>query len=251
MSAEKTRITHLTEGFDFLGFHFQHYPTPHTPTGWKLLITPSRQSVQKLRTELLTEWLKLRGHNLPAVLRRLNPKIRGWANYFRIACSSKVFNKLDSWMFHRQIRWGKYAHPTKPWKWLENQYWGRFNFQRKDNWVFGDKHSGAYLLKFAWFSIQRHVLVKGRASPDDPSLREYWQQREKAKAKTLVPSLRKIAQKQAHQCPICGESLYNGELIQRHHIQPRSKSGKDSYKNLQLVHLYCHQQLHATEDVNS
>ena len=251
LSVEKTRITHLTEGFDFLGFHFQHYPTPHTPTGWKLLITPSRQSVQKLRTKLRSEWFKLRGHNLPAVLRRLNPKIRGWANYFRIACSSKVFNKLDSWMFHRQIRWGKYAHPTKPWKWLENRYWGRFNLDRKDNWVFGDKHSGAYLLKFSWFSIQRHVLVKGRASPDDPSRREYWQKREKAQAKTLMPSYRKIAQKQAHKCPICGESLYNGELIQRHHIKPKSKSGKDSYKNLQLVHLYCHQRLHATEDVNS
>lgn len=49
LSQEKTRIVHLTEGFDFLGFNCRHYKTPQTPTGWTLLITPSRKSVQRLR----------------------------------------------------------------------------------------------------------------------------------------------------------------------------------------------------------
>lgn len=251
LSMEKTWIVHLTEGFDFLGFHVQHYPTPHTRTGWTLLITPSRKSVQRLRETLRCEWLKLKGHNIRAVIQQLNPKIRGWANYFRIACASKVFNKLDKWMFHRQVRWSKYSHPKKPWKWRNAKYWGRFNLDRLDNWVFGDKQTGAYLWKFSWFSIKRHVLVKGKASPDDPSLREYWEQREKAKASTLVPSSQKIAQKQAHLCPHCGESLYNGELIHRHHKKPKSQGGKDTYSNLLLVHLYCHQQIHSTEGVES
>ena len=114
---------------------------------------------------------------------------------------------------------------------------------RQDNWVFGDKPSGAYLLKFGWFPIERHVLVKGRSSPDDPSLKAYWLVREKAKAKALTPSKLKLADHQNGLCPQCGDSLFNDEEIEQHHIVPKKEGGPNTYDNLELVHFFCHQQI--------
>jgi polyisoprenoid-binding protein YceI len=112
-------------------------------------------------------------------------------------------------------------------------------------WVFGDKQTGCYLLKFSWFPIERHTLVKGRSSPDDPALRDYWEKRQAAKAKDLTFSKQKLAKRQKGHCPECGESLFNDEELQVHHLLARSKGGKDSYSNLALVHLLCHQHIHA------
>jgi RNA-directed DNA polymerase len=184
LSEEKTRIVHLTEGFDFLGFNIRHYPAPKTSrTGWKLLIKPSKESIQAVQKKVKDLWIKGKGTNVQGILAKLNPVIRGWANYFRAVVASEIFHKLDSWMFYRADRYTKWMHPNKPKHWRQQKYWGRLNLDRLDTWVFGDKTSGGYLLKFGWFPIERHILVKGTASPDDPSLKEYWMKRQEAKAK--------------------------------------------------------------------
>lgn len=245
LSQEKTRIVHLKEGFDFLGFNIRHYPVSNTATGWKLLIKPSRKSMQEIQDKLRQIWLKFNSQNVKAIIEKLNPIIRGWANYFRIGVSSEAFNKLDHWMFQREDRYAKRMHPKKPDDWRKKRYWGKLNLKREDKWVFGDKHSGNHLTKFSWSEIERHILIKGRSSPDDPSLKEYWYERNKAKAKELIPSYQKIAKRQEFVCPMCNESLFNGEEIHKHHIVPRHQGGKDTYSNLQLVHLFCHQQIHS------
>ena len=104
------------------------------------------------------------------------------------------------------------------------------------------------LLKFGWFNIKRHVLIQGRASPDDPNLRDYWEKRNLAKAKDL-PSLKQqtLARRQNGVCLLCGMSLFNDEEIQQHHKQMRSKGGTNAWSNLALVHLYCQQQIHSGE----
>jgi RNA-directed DNA polymerase len=246
LSEEKTRIVHLTEGFDFLGFTVKQHPKPKTTrTGFKLLIKPSKKAVTRKRQELREAWLGLKGHNVPAVLRKLNPIIRGWAGYYRTVVSSKVFERMDTWMFHRAKRYAKHTHPEKPWKWRKNRYWGRLNKEREDNWVFGDKRSGAYLLKFSWFKIVRHQLVRGRASADDPRLRDYWWTRRKVNIRHLSDRDLRLAEAQDWACPVCGMHLMNGEELHRHHKQPRVQGGTDACGNLELVHLYCHQQRHA------
>ena len=89
LSEEKTRIVHLTEGFDFLGFNVKHYKCPQTTrTGYKLLITPSKKSVQKIREKIGDIWRRCQGAPTKALLTHLNPIIRGWANYFRIGVAS-------------------------------------------------------------------------------------------------------------------------------------------------------------------
>lgn len=246
LSAQKTRIVHLSQGFDFLGFNIRHYKNSQTKTGWKLLIKPSKQAVQALRDRLCDIWHSLQNQSVQTIVSKLNPIIRGWANYYRTGVSRETFHALDGWMFCREVRYAKRKHPNKNQEWKHSRYWGRLNLERRDRWVFGDKDSGIHLLKFSWFSIRRHTLVKGRASPDDPNLRDYWHQRQQVKTKDLVPSRQKLAQRQQGRCPVCGESLLNQEELQIHHKRPKSQGGNDSYSNLELIHLYCHQQLHAS-----
>jgi RNA-directed DNA polymerase len=246
LSKEKTKIVHLTEGLNFLGFNIRHYKTPKTrKTGVKLLIKPSKESVKAIREKLRQEWFHTIGSNADAVIGRLNPLIRGWANYFRIGVAKKTFSTLDHWMFQRERRYASRSHPTKPWYWKNKRYWGKWNPHREDRWVFGDKHSGKYLLRFTWFAIERHVLVKGTDSPDNPMLRRYWRNRNKTQVKNLVPREQRIAKNQDYVCEECNESLFNGEELHTHHVTPRKDGGGDSSHNLKLVHLYCHQQIHS------
>jgi RNA-directed DNA polymerase len=246
LSEEKTRIVHLTEGFDFLGFHVRHYPAPLTSrTGWKLLIKPSKKSIQELRKKLKQHWEEVKGNHIQVVLNKRNPIIRGWANYYRTVVASEIFQSLDNWMFQREDHYAKQMHPNKSQEWRHQKYWGRLNLERLDNWTFGDKQTGRYLLKFGWFPIERHALVSGTASPDDPNRKEYWMKRQRDSARDLTNSRQKLAKRQKGRCLECGESLFNDEEVQIHYLWARSQGGKDTYSNLVLVHLFCHQHIHA------
>jgi RNA-directed DNA polymerase len=246
LSEEKTKIRHLCEGFDFLGFNIRHYKAPKTSkTGWKLLIKPSNESVRKVRRKLRERWMSLRGCSLELTIKELNPIIRGWANYFRTGVSAQIFSKLDNWMYIRELRYAKHRHPRKSLQWIKRKYFGRFNLKRQDYLTFGSKEAKMYLLKFAWFPIERHVLVRGTASPDDSGLREYWLERSAAKARNSTPSWQRLSHRQNGRCVVCGESLFNDEEVQTHHVVWKSQGGQDTYANLRLVHLMCHQQIHA------
>jgi len=245
LSQEKTRIRHLTEGFDFLGFHVRQYPVSKTRTGYKLLITPSKESVADFKDRMKREWLALSGNNVDAVLNRLRPLIQGWVNYFRTQVSKKTFQNLDHWMFKRELRWCRRTHPTKSWKWIVRAYFGRHRVGRQDKWVFGNPKTGNHLPLLAWTPIRRHIMVHHDASPDDPDLRSYWEQQEARKAE-LLPTWRQreLAKRQKGHCPICRDSLHNDEELHVHHVIPKSQGGEDAISNLALVHLYCHQQAH-------
>jgi RNA-directed DNA polymerase len=254
LSPEKTRIVHLTEGFDFLGFNVRHYKAPKTTrSGYKLLIKPSNESVKRVRGKLREIWRRSIGHKLGksgGPIDQLNRLIRGWANYFRPGVASETFNSLDHWMFIRELRYTRRMHPNKSAKWKSKRYFGKLNPSRDDHGVFGDKQTGHHVLKFAWFPIERHVLVKGTSSPDDPNLRGYWEARHKAKAKGMSPSGRKIAQNQDFKCPVCGESLFNGERLERNRVIPGSEGGTYSYSNTEWVHYLCHKQIHGKGAIN-
>jgi RNA-directed DNA polymerase len=94
--------------------------------------------------------------------------------------AKEIFSKLDSWMFYKADRSTRRTHPNKPKDWRHQKYWGRCHLDRLDPWVFGDKQTGGSLLKLSWLPIERHTLVKGRSSPDDPRLKDYWAQRQAA-----------------------------------------------------------------------
>lgn len=169
---DKTQIVHLSEGFDFLGFNVRHYRNPG-----KLLIMPSKAAVKRFRARLRAEVRSLHGAPAAAVISRLNPILRGWAAYYRTAVSKEVFADIDSTLWWTMFKWGRRQHNTKTGQWIVDRYFGRFNPKRQDRWIFGDRETGAYLRKLSWTPIRRHQMVKADASPDDPTLTEYWQRR--------------------------------------------------------------------------
>ena len=249
LSDEKTKIVHITEGFDFLGFNIRQYKVKNTKTGYKLLIKPSKDFLKKTRSDIREVFLNHNGKKVDHLIGKINPIIRGKANYMNKVVSSKAFSALDHYLFIRQVRYVKRTHPNKPRYWTKEKYWGRFNFQKPNQkWIFGNKESGNYMLKFAWTKISRHSLVTQRNSPDDPSLIEYWEKRQKKRNKSEAEKLSKkqeyIAWKQGYKCPTCGQSLFNDEPLNLHHIIPKSKGGKDTKDNLVWLHLYCHHKTH-------
>lgn len=249
-SAEKTRIVHISEGVDFLSFNIRQYPSANTKTGWKLLIKPSKKAIQKIRDRLREEFAALQGKNQLAVIRRLTPIIRGQANYHRVVVAKRTFNKLDYFLIRRLIRFVKRQHPTKPKYWWKKRYFGKLRPGSNNTWVFGDRKTGAYLLMYSWFPIERHALVKGTSSPDDPSLKAYWLNRELRKTKSLKLTVRRLAEKQKGICPVCGESLLNDEDFHQHHLLARHQRNTDDSGDKILVHAECHQQLTARQRQN-
>ena len=202
---DKTRIVHLETGCDFLGCNVRRYDG-------KLLIKPSKAAIQRIRERLRTEIRALRGSNATAVIAALNPVIRGWAAYYRGVVSKRTFGVLDDYLWKLTYKWATHSHANKPGTWVSARYFGKFNKFRNDTWVFGDKVSGAHLLKFSWTGIVRHTMVKGTASPDDPALVEYWaDRRRRVKAPLDNYTLRLLA-KQDGRCPLCGgEVLPSGQ----------------------------------------
>jgi len=248
LSPEKTKVVHLTDGFDFLGFTIRHYRVAAQRTGYKLLITPSKERMNAIRKQLRDEWHTLIGQPLDVVMKRLNPVIRGQANYFRHVVAKRSFNKLDHYMWQKARRWARRTHPNKSTKWRTERYWGQLNKQRKDRWVFGNKDSGSYLQRYSWVKIERHVMTKGTASKDDPQLRSYFAERSK-RAMDLMPRERaNIGRRTNGVCLVCHQPFGNDEEVQVHHVLPRSQGGADSIANKALLHLYCHQQITGRED---
>jgi RNA-directed DNA polymerase len=202
---DKTRIVHLSEGFDFLGFNIRRYPNG------KLLIKPSEAAIKRVREQLASRTRSLRGGNAMAVIATLNPLIRGWAAYYRGVVSSRLFGSLDHYLWHITYKWAIWRHANKPKHWIVGRYFGKFNKFRNDRWVFGDRDSGAYLVRFSWTAIQRHVPVKGAASPDDPALTSYWAARRKKVKPPLDRYTLRLLARQDGLCPLCGDHLLTAD----------------------------------------
>ena len=174
LKPSKTSISHtLNEyegkvGFDFLGFTIRQFPVGkhHTgtnghgkPLGFKTLIKPSKQKVKAHHDQLKGIVHDLRTAPQQALIARLNPVIRGWANYFRSAVSKATFATLDHRLYSTLRRWAHRRHPNKPLRWVIPRYW------RMPRWDFGNKD--AVLFKHARTRIVRHVKVQGGRSPFD------------------------------------------------------------------------------------
>jgi RNA-directed DNA polymerase len=248
---EKTTIVSLEgEGFDFLGFNVRRYHQ-------KLLIKPSKAAVKRIRSRLSVEMRHLRGSNAPTVLVKIAPIVRGWAAYYRGVVSKKIFGDLDYHLWKLTYKWAKYSHSNKPRFWIVNRYFGRFNPARSDRWVFGDRDSGAYLPKFAWTKIVRHQLVPGAASPDDPDLAQYWDERRRKNPPLLDRSTLRLIKTQNGRCPLCGDALLHTDrepncpreweewfsavrkATTRHHLAVYADPDTPNDTEIRLVHSTC------------
>lgn len=235
----------MEDGFDFLGFNHRHY-------NGKLLIKPTKKKVLDFCKRIGKEIKAMYGREQEAVIRKLNPILRGFANYYKGAVSKETFAYISYRVWQYLWRWAKRRHPNKNTKWVRKRYFKTINGNK---WTFATstsnrrgKQKELILYPIAYTPIERHVKVKGEASPDDPSLKEYWEKRHQKHGKSYWECNSrnyKIAQNQNWKCPTCGEPLFNGEEIETHHTVPVAQGGLDDIENLQHLHSSCHKQVHS------
>ncbi len=172
ISEEKTRITHINEGFDFLGQNTRKY-------GEKLLTTPSKKSQSSLK-EKLRATIKRHRREAPKLIKKINPIIRGWCNYHRYIVSRKVFEKVDHYVFILLWKWARQQHPNKSKRWITKRY---FHVSKK--WVFATKtKQGKVREQYLASStqIRRHTLIRGKANPYDEEWTTYFEKRAQRKS---------------------------------------------------------------------
>ncbi len=250
ISDEKTRIVHIDDGFDFLGFNLRQYKG-------KLMIKPQKEKVLAFCKKVGQVLSKTKASKQEDLIKILNPLLRGFANYYRGVVSKETFQYIGHRVYQHLYRWAKRRHPNKGKKWVFKRYFGSY---RGNNYAFmckGTDRRGNEkfyrLYEINKTPIIRHIKVKGTASPDDCSLQEYWQNRSREYGKKYWAKGSKyeqLAKLQDWKCPICGDSLFNSEEIETHHIVPVSEGGLDDVENLMHLHRACHKQVHSKSKLN-
>jgi len=181
LSEEKTRITHISEGFDFLGFNVRKY-------NGTLLIKPSSKS-QKRFTEKLHEVVLGKNKTVAQqkLIEDLNPVLRGWGNYYSGVVSKTTFSKIDHILTYQLKRWSYRRHTNKSRRWIKDKYFIKVGNR---DWIFGfrdkdcEKETIFALRRLADIPIRRHVKVKCEANPYDPTWDAYFLRRKQKSSRT-------------------------------------------------------------------
>lgn len=175
LSQEKTRITHIDEGFDFLGTNVRKYKG-------KCIIKPSKKSIKSFLADIRKTIKSNPMTKTEHLIHLLNPKIRGWANHFRYSCAKETFSYIDHHIYTALWNWSCRRHPGKSASWIKRKY---FRSQGLRNWIFFAKttkddglNKYVDLVKASSVAIRRHIKIKAEATPYDPRFMEYFKKRE-------------------------------------------------------------------------
>lgn len=251
LSEEKTRVTHISEGFDFLGQHIRMYHAGTTKK--KLLITPAKKNIKAFIEGIRDTIRALKSVKQEILIQTLNPKIIGWANYHRHVVASKTFTKVDSYIWKALWKWARRRHPKKGKRWIANRY---SHQEGNRHWVFRcdlrqDDGSKRYLrLKLTSdIKIQRHIKLVSAANPFDASYEEYFEERDATKMANRLSGRRTLLliwQRQSGRCLTCGNRITTETGWDLHHIVRKVDGGSDNSSNLCLLHPVCHRQGHSS-----
>jgi RNA-directed DNA polymerase len=254
LSDEKTRITHIYDGFDFLGFNIRKYKRFKNkpcikPADYILLIKPNKTKAQDFLSECQRVIKSNKATTQSSLIHQLNPKITGWGNYFKFAVSSTTFGRISYHLWHSLLRWAKRRHPLKSTSWVIRKYF--VNLSTRKN-VFTDKDSKLRLrILDEMYSKKRFVKVKNGMRVFNANHTEYWKKREYVKSfqRLFVRWIRSLFEYQNGCCSFCNVQITENEIINSevdlHHMLPRTFGGKDSQSNLRLLHAECHTDLHS------
>ena len=242
---EMTRITHIRDGFDFLGWNIRSYDGT-------LLTKPSKKNVKAFLDDIRETVKANKMAKQVNLISLLNPKIRGWANYHRGAVAKKAFTKVDHEIWDILWQWAKRRHPNKGISWIKKKY---FKTERNRTWVFAAnskaKDGETRIMRLVTASdteIQRHVKIRGEANPFDPKQETYFEDRLGKKMKvSLTGKIKwlKLWWRQDKERPICQEKITEDTGWNVHHILPKSEGGGDNLSNLMMLHPNCHRELHS------
>ena len=254
LKPSKTRLTHtLTEmegekpGFDFLGFNIRQFAkgkyqsgknTQGEKLGFKTIITPSQNKIKVHYDHIARVIDAQKSAPQAALIKRINPIIRGWANYYATVVSKEAYAELDDLVYRKLVAWATHRHPKKSKSWVSKKYWQSMG---GDNWVFATRKEGTSplrLLDHADTPILRHVKVKGKSSPYDANL-VYWSTR-MGNNPEMPTRVSKLLKRQKGKCAHCRLFFRENDVIEIDHKIPKSQGGKDSYDNWELLHRHCH-----------
>jgi RNA-directed DNA polymerase len=255
LKPSKTRIAHTLQeyqgraGFDFLGFTVRQFPVGQThtgranqygaPLGFKTLIKPSRTARQRHIADLRTVIKKHQNASQGKLIKEVNPVIRGWTNYYRTVVATETFNHCRHMLYLQLRSWANFRHPNKSRHWIAHKYW---QVDNGAGWIFKDQQ-GLTLWEHPQTHIQRHVKVRGTASPYDGNLL-YWSKRLRTHF-MFNGTLGKLLLKQRGKCRWCDLLFQDGDRVEIDHLLPRSLGGGEELSNKFALHRHCHDQRHA------
>lgn len=184
LSLKKTKITHINEGFNFLGFNFKKYKKRGIKDAQVLLIKPSKENVISFKRHLKSVIKKCIALPTYKLIHSLNPKIIGWSNYYKGAISSKTFSSVDNELFNALLKWGYKRHARKGKRWIVSKY---FTQVKGDHWRFhatikdkSDQDKTLILRNMQDTKIWRHTKIKAAVTPFNPEFKEYFDARKKS-----------------------------------------------------------------------
>lgn len=240
LSEEKTVITHIGEGFDFLGKNIRKY-------NGKLLIKPCKSTVRSFLGKVRDIIKSSKSIKQEILIRRLNPVIRGWVNNQRYVVSSKVFSTVDYEIYKCLWQWAKRRHKKKSRKWIARKYWHDIDSRQ---WTFsvpyenqGTEGKPLYCkLEYATDTkIIRFKKIVAEANPFDEYWTDYFEEREGEKLLSSTKGREKLLtiwRRQGRRCPVCGDIITSETGFKVH-----TPAGKNSRKI--MVHKECHEEIHS------
>ena len=184
-----------------------------------------------------------------SIISMLNPKLNGWAMYYRFVVSKEIFHAIDYHLWWKTFYWANRRHPNKSRGWIIKRYFSKVGNVNK---TFRDNETDKFILSLSTIPIKRFVRLnsKYRVFENSPESREYWEKREFKNAFNQIFSVKvsKLFSKQLGNCSYCRNPLTKEQVakteLHAHHMLPRSFGGTESYSNLQLLHQECHRELH-------
>lgn len=243
LSPRKTRVTHIEEGFDFLGVNIRQF-------AGKLLTQPAKKNVKALLDKVRAEIKAHPQARAGDLIGKLTPIPRGWANYHRHGASWRTFWRVD-WQISQALwRWARRRHRKKTARWVATKYYPRVDGRQVCSGTTlnrAGKVGPGRLGQAHETAIRRHSKIKGAANPYDPAWELYFEERAQ---RQMVEQARgnqrwlKLWVEQQSRGVVCGQELeYEGDW-HIHHLQRRVEGGGEARANLALLHANCHRQVH-------
>lgn len=265
-SEEKTKIINVTEGFDFLGWNFRLFEKDNSKRNNKrwlrakgeqvMLVQPSQSSIKRLQDNCKQIFREMIGQEAAKLIMRLNPKLKGWAQYHSKVNCNQAFRDIDYFLYKQAMRYARRKHPLKSISWIRKRYFktsevtsiskrGKI-IRVGSNWNFHDGKWTLFMVRSQ--KKTNHVSIQYGKYPDHPDHRDYFLKRKMTDFSTDLGYLNKVGSLQNWICPGCGDNIMDndwGEPLILHHDTPRKRGGKDNINNYWLMHGECHRTFHS------
>ena len=252
LSEEKTKITHIYKGFNFLGFNFKKYKSMKEKgeVKYTLSIRPEKEKVKALLRDckeiIVTHKTATQGN----LIKMLTPKLIGWAMYYRHVIAARTFGRIDRELWFKLYKWALRRHPNKSKKWVIRKYFQNTS-ERKSHFV--DRETKLHLPTLNKIPTKKFVKVNNafRVYDRNPETIEYWRKREYLNAYDQIESSkrRQLFAKQKGKCFYCKGTILQEDIQKQethiHHVKPRFEGGNNNHSNLRLIHAECHREIHA------